>query len=591
MSLQVWLPLNGSLENNGLSEAEFSTSTAVVDNTGKIGKSYKFSKMSGYGIYLKSGITSSNFMTKYINNKSWTLCAWVKSAADNTCIMSLTYGLILYSGKNPSVNLYNSSRSVQSTCSIPTNDNKWHHITATYDVKTNDICIYVDGKIGKKEKYTSGYTYASSWSNEICIGRNTNAGSETTDYFYQGNINDVRIYDNCLSAKEIREISKGLILHYPLNQPEQSKNLIAKSWTMNDKFSTASCTGEKKIVSDSDAAGGYHIECKCTEDGSGGFHFPLFPKDTTKIGKIYTWSFCAKCSINKSGRVGHECGGTKNIELTTQWKKYNHTWTFIDATYHSFVFYPGFKTGEVLYIKNFKIEEGENLYPQWTPAEADDINWNDQTEYDTSGYKNNGTINGLINIKNNSPRNSICYNFSTESSYIITPQITTSGFSNNYTFSWWAKINNISGKMAWGFADGNKLNLYPVDNFYLNTGDGHNNPFKNDSGESISVSKYNDAKWHHYAITNNGTKCTLYIDGKNIGKAVNSREITGTKIILSGWNIANEYRWTEGQISDFRLYTTALSDSDITELYNTPVFITKSGTILTQGEYIENDQN
>ncbi len=36
MALRVWLPLNGSLENKGLSSTDFGTSTAFA-STGKIG--------------------------------------------------------------------------------------------------------------------------------------------------------------------------------------------------------------------------------------------------------------------------------------------------------------------------------------------------------------------------------------------------------------------------------------------------------------------------------------------------------------------------------------------------------------------------
>jgi len=33
------------------------------------------------------------------------------------------------------------------------------------------------------------------------------------------NLNDFRLYDTVLSPREVKEISKGLVLHYPLSMP------------------------------------------------------------------------------------------------------------------------------------------------------------------------------------------------------------------------------------------------------------------------------------------------------------------------------------------------------------------------------------
>lgn len=148
------------------------------------------------------------------------------------------------------------------------------------------------------------------------------------------------------------------------------RNLVRNSYKLNGQWSgTGGFTGTTTVVEDIDALCRYHIETKCTVAGSGS-HYPVFSKKSSYIGKTYTWSFEAKCSVSKTGNVGHECGGQAKIELTTSWKKFSHTWTFTDAQYSSFTFYLQFKVGEILYIRDFKIEEGMKA-TSWNPAPED----------------------------------------------------------------------------------------------------------------------------------------------------------------------------------------------------------------------------
>lgn len=148
-------------------------------------------------------------------------------------------------------------------------------------------------------------------------------------------------------------------------------NLVPNSHRMNNQwYNAGGYVGTTTVVSDPDALCGYHIEMKCTTGGAGPY-FGVFGKTPDKIGKTYTWSFWAKCSVNKTvGTVGHECGGQKSITLTTSWQKYSMTWKYIDYEYSTFVFYHTFYTGEILYIRDFKIEEG-SIATKWAPAESD----------------------------------------------------------------------------------------------------------------------------------------------------------------------------------------------------------------------------
>lgn len=46
MALRVWLPLDGNLNNYGISGATVTNNGATVDNSGKIGKCYSFNNTS-----------------------------------------------------------------------------------------------------------------------------------------------------------------------------------------------------------------------------------------------------------------------------------------------------------------------------------------------------------------------------------------------------------------------------------------------------------------------------------------------------------------------------------------------------------------
>lgn len=576
MSLQVWMSLNGSLNNNGLDDITVS-GTASYSTGGKIGSQK-----------LATANTITLTCPSVASKKTWSVCFWgyvvsssitaswtkILSLGDGgsllrveVCPKTTSNGIYCYSLHNNADNkIFNGSISAASGGHY----DKWTHICITSDGKT--ISRYADGKL------TGTITYSGDGSLDGKI------------YLYNNNAiykNDLRIYDNCLSAREIKEISKGIVLHYPLNQPERNPNLIPNSWTMNGIFSIASCTGEKSIVADPEAAGGYHIECKCTADGTGGFHFPLFTKSTDKIGKTYTWSFYAKCSVYKpSCNMGHECGGTINLPLYTTWTQYKKTWTFTDAQYNSFIFYPGFKTGEILYIKDFKIEEGANSSPQWSPAAADSINWNDNIEYDTSGYGNNGTIAGTFSINSDSPRNSICYNFN-GSNYIIGKNIAEAKPIDALTISVWykttdiTKAQNIVSSYEGGGAGLHTLNSKIYFQIYSNGG------YRNIEGSTLS-----NNTWYHIVGTYDKANLKIYINGSLIKTLAYTYDITYN--VSTPWAIACNPSGTKdggehvyGCVSDARIYSTALSAEDIKELYNSPVSITKNGTIMGQGEFIE----
>lgn len=177
---------------------------------------------------------------------------------------------------------------------------------------------------------------------------------------------DISLLQGQISLK----VEQSDITNAIANMEIGSANLVNNSAILQNLFSPINTyKGTRTVLNDSAALSNKCVKFECTSGGTG-FHMPLFPKTTEKIGNIYTWSLWAKCSVVKSGNVGHESGGQKNITITTEWKRFEYTWKFTDSQYSSFTFYQGWNTGEILYIRDFQIVKG-NKVGDWTPSITD----------------------------------------------------------------------------------------------------------------------------------------------------------------------------------------------------------------------------
>ena len=326
----------------------------------------------------------------------------------------------------------------------------------------------------------------------------------------------------------------------------------------------------------------------CTTAGSGGVHTAVFPKTTDKIGKQYTWSCWIKASKNISLTIGCESGGTKVKAVTTEWQYLTHTWTFTDATYQSFVWYANsasWAVGDWFKVKDLKIEEGPNATP-WCPNSADSLysSWgmNETIEKDCSGYKNHGTKAGTFLYSSSSPRGNMSTIFSGAQSIAAgrTAMVT-----DAITVSWWGYMDNWANYTraisctesgGWNFEPNNGKISFPLyrNGGYLIVVD------------TKALSEY-AAGWHYFAATYDGYKSCLYVDGvKKVTSAVSDVKYPITYNSSNGIFVGAEAggsttspagSYFNGYISDVRIYSTALSENDIKELYQIPISIDKVG--------------
>lgn len=136
------------------------------------------------------------------------------------------------------------------------------------------------------------------------------------------------------------------------------------------------------------------------------------------------------------------------------------------------------------------------------------------------------------------------------------------------TISWWEKTSATTD-MSWAMtcsASSIGMNLYHNGIYTLNIGDGNDNPFQTDSGSNISV--YTDNKWHHLAVTFNGSsKAKLYIDGiyKGTAKTYRNNTMSNARFDIGSWHSDTNYVWAGG-INDVRVYDNVLSDKEIYDL-------------------------
>jgi len=221
MALQVWLPLNGNLDNQGVKDYSLSIARGaeVYDNNGKIGKCFYANGV--------NTISIENIIPDVYNYTGYSLCAWFCIETQNTVhtgsaiisagnwnqqVLNLAVGGFNtdhYSG------LYVSGTSWGHRYSYNFYLNTWYHVVVCSDgVKTY---AYVNGQlVGNTEP---GFLPTNILGNNIYIG----GATYYSGMQFFGRINDVRIYDHCLSPKEVSEIAKGLVLHYKLDDiPQQN---------------------------------------------------------------------------------------------------------------------------------------------------------------------------------------------------------------------------------------------------------------------------------------------------------------------------------------------------------------------------------
>ena len=574
MALQVWMPFtDGTLKQQGLKNV-FPTIGGTVDLTsaGKLGKCATIGTAAG-GITLPaSSMTSFTecSVAFWIKIISWntSYATFFQAGLGSTPWNNYIFGILRNNaGSNLCFTLTNSSGTSSSAAYTTSNLNtgQWYHLAFTY--KAGTINIYRDGVLDKT--YSTTYVPNFAGITHISIGRSTNNSGYQTNC----NLNDFRIYDHCLSPMEVKQLSQGLVLHYPLNrQGFGQENLLLNS-TIPTSGSGAS--GITKYITDDG------LQKVVAASGNG--NWCTFGNHNTTLaltkGDTFTFSMMIKSddSIKKPTVYFQNGLGYYSIQgtMSSNWSiiYYTGTWSIDNLTTNIHLGFSG--APGTYYIKYFKIEKGDKVTP-WAPNHTDEIyttmGLNSTTEYDCSGFCNNGTWHGVHTNTSDTPKYAVSTTATGSSTtYLEGPVLPAEA----KTVALWIKNTSKSSNGAIFNDKTTGLQIGLLNSLlYMNS---------KASTAGFTTTHWVNGEWNHVvAVNNNGTR-SLYVNGQPETQSGASNYYIHNADNCWLWNRSynNNYPFN-GSLSDLRVYATALSAEDVKSLYQNCATIDPDGTIRGQ---------
>lgn len=495
-----------------------------------------------------------------------------------------------------------SSRTYNTYCgSTLLKANTWYHVGFTYDGST--IKFYVNSNLDGTYDYSgqsnpADYIHVFTWSsNDNTYDRTLYSG-----YKLNGYMNDFRIYDHVLSKKEIKLLSQGLFAHYQLkgmgatnylkgagkftkdsplvrrasDTSVMNDSYVYHEWSPNDIFAVLPSAGTYTLSVECDGVGAAHPTSGTTASQR---LFSFFLQDTS-TGTHYHFAM----SKGADGRWY-----STRTDLVAGTYKFRTNLYAADNVDYTLKFW------------NMKVSAGNyNPSDTWCPHSEDELYTNLglalANEPDCSGFGNNATKSGILEIISGSPRYGRCYRFA-GSQYIACGRNTM--VTDELTVSCWAHSDNWRNAAdIISCAEGGGWDFWPNGSGCMTMEVRRNGSYITGVFPTALANWSNG--WHHIVGVYDGYKAEIYVDGV---KGTTS-ETTTTKYPIqyhetnglfigaaagaSETTPANKY--FVGNISDVRFYGTALSASDIVDLYKNSASLIKDGKFMAY-ELQENKRN
>ena len=584
MSLQVWLPLNGDSYNQGLCKNITFPNTLTFSSSGKIGEkclnSYTgwFSVPSmdnkkqmsfSYWVKINEGTT-----TNWLDIFSWQTTDGTNSVTSrqelyyyntngNTNAMTTGVWYASGSGTNATSNSGHSQQLI----------GEWIHYTFTINYTTGETNFYINGFLQK-----------------------TNQTAGTNHYIKTGNIfrlresalncsiNDFRLYDHCLSAKEVEEISKGLVLHYRLaekllsintsnyqnlnncyNYPTFNTSNANGGWSHWGRTGASGTQGQntnKKFIYNQQNTYSHWVKNAGTATGeyllyqspafNGGFR-SLQAIIKEENSSMITEDICFPAWNARNG------GATQNL------------WTNISYLGNGFylcqcegISQDGSNDLVGIYVKpGYKVYFSEVYLENNQSVCTNILNLSSTIIQDYSGNKNNATI-----INTLQPDTSFTPRYNASSSFNGTTRIKRNSLGGEIkTLSCWAKTSKNKSTSQQLVSDSNSALTI---SYYQGTIIGVFGTTRSTGSKSTLGNEYKENDWNHFVVvkTSNDGKRDIYCNGIKLTPTSNDYWTAATGFYIGARNDSQGNPFY-GNIVDVRAYAAALTEEQVQELYRT----------------------
>lgn len=475
---------------------------------------------------------------------------------------------------------------------------KWFHVAFVFNRATMKMEVFINGVSKSTGTIPAALVTAhASASFRLNTGAcySGNAITASIPVYY----NDVRLYDNALSKKEIYDLSKGLLLHYDFEIGNNLACIAGQEYAVED---TTHILWEGVPVLKLSQSGN-------TSTVYRGFSQTLYGLKAGDVVTLSAWIYTENKAGFDSGsefRIyqTHNDGSANNwagiswlsSQVDGKWCFHKKTYT-LDSTLSTAVLNFNVVKNGTYWVTGLKVEYGDIATPYSQTLQAPgstNVGYAKGSSSDTVGYldpimdvsgNNVETTSNQISIYGTDTIGYRAASFNGVYSFIKMDNFKKQLPNEPYTIAFWVYPREDKTRDVYF---GNHNNSSQTFNLERNTSNYLRVYYNADTAIGpISAFTIPGSTWTHVVITFDGTTFYAYKNGSQVYSKALSTTLNCTN---TTYKIGSDYRTAEGSVesngtrlnglmSDFRVYATALSSSDIKSLYESRKSIDRFGGI------------